>query len=474
MNTSAAGVDQWRATTGDGPTTATTTSSSPASSIVRRNVGSVSIRPLRGSTKVLSCHSQPGLVLLRAAVVVDREQHGVGVAGGGTEPDRRTAAVGADLDEGCARDGGPGVTRGPVQGVALVGRHEPDGVERRLPKPAVHGSGLYARLVRMTAALVDDLVTLLDLEPIEVNIFRGRVARREPPAGVRRPGRRPGAGRGGPHRRRADRAGALAARLLPAPGRPDGADPLRGRPHPRRPQLHHAPGRRASSTARRSSTCRPASTIPSPGSTTSSPMPPTCPIPRRCPTSRSGMAPYRDAARRLVRPAPPDRHPLRRPAIRSQPQRDAPAESQRVWMRADGALPDDPGAARVRRHLRQRHDAARHHRAARSAWRGTRPGMQMASLDHAMWFHRPFRADEWLLYDQHAVSHGRRAGLAGGAIFTRDGRARRERGAGGPDPRSLRESRVIDPPCSRRDGRHATADDGRVLDDDVGISGGPP
>ena len=32
------------------------------------------------------------------------------------------------------------------------------------------------------------------------------------------------------------------------------------------------------------------------------------------------------------------------------------------------------------------------------------PGMQMASLDHAMWFHRPFRADEWLLYDQKALS----------------------------------------------------------------------
>ena len=38
-------------------------------------------------------------------------------------------------------------------------------------------------------------------------------------------------------------------------------------------------------------------------------------------------------------------------------------------------------------------------------WRG-HPGLQMASLDHAMWFHRPFRADDWLLYDQSAVSTG--------------------------------------------------------------------
>ena len=49
------------------------------------------------------------------------------------------------------------------------------------------------------------------------------------------------------------------------------------------------------------------------------------------------------------------------------------------------------------------------------------PGMQMASLDHAMWFHRPFRADDWLLYDQHAFSTGDARGLAGGAIFDADG-----------------------------------------------------
>ncbi|WP_171166195.1 acyl-CoA thioesterase II [Streptomyces sp. I05A-00742] len=44
-----------------------------------------------------------------------------------------------------------------------------------------------------------------------------------------------------------------------------------------------------------------------------------------------------------------------------------------------------------------------------------------ASLDHAMWFHRPFRADEWLLYDQESpTSQGGRA-LARGRIFTQDG-----------------------------------------------------
>ena len=47
--------------------------------------------------------------------------------------------------------------------------------------------------------------------------------------------------------------------------------------------------------------------------------------------------------------------------------------------------------------------------------------MKMASLDHAMWFHRTFRADEWVLYDQTAISSGAGRGLAGGAIFTADG-----------------------------------------------------
>ncbi|MGA5148492.1 acyl-CoA thioesterase II [Streptomyces griseoincarnatus] len=45
-----------------------------------------------------------------------------------------------------------------------------------------------------------------------------------------------------------------------------------------------------------------------------------------------------------------------------------------------------------------------------------------ASLDHAMWFHRPFRADEWLLYDQQSPSaHGGR-GLGQARIYTQDGR----------------------------------------------------
>ncbi|WKX70440.1 acyl-CoA thioesterase II [Streptomyces sp. XD-27] len=44
-----------------------------------------------------------------------------------------------------------------------------------------------------------------------------------------------------------------------------------------------------------------------------------------------------------------------------------------------------------------------------------------ASLDHAMWFHRPFRADEWLLYDQRSPTAAGGRGLARGRIFTQEG-----------------------------------------------------
>ncbi|MEV5608521.1 acyl-CoA thioesterase II [Streptomyces sp. NPDC052225] len=44
-----------------------------------------------------------------------------------------------------------------------------------------------------------------------------------------------------------------------------------------------------------------------------------------------------------------------------------------------------------------------------------------ASLDHAMWFHRPFRADEWLLYDQESPSAAGGRGLGQARIYTRDG-----------------------------------------------------
>lgn len=47
--------------------------------------------------------------------------------------------------------------------------------------------------------------------------------------------------------------------------------------------------------------------------------------------------------------------------------------------------------------------------------------LQMASIDHAMWFHRPFRMDEWLLFEYEAVSTSNARGLSRGSIFNRQG-----------------------------------------------------
>jgi acyl-CoA thioesterase II len=50
------------------------------------------------------------------------------------------------------------------------------------------------------------------------------------------------------------------------------------------------------------------------------------------------------------------------------------------------------------------------------------PRLMLSSLDHALWFHRPFRADEWLLYAQDSPSAQAGCGFCRGSIFSRDGR----------------------------------------------------
>ncbi|MEU8519025.1 acyl-CoA thioesterase II [Streptomyces sp. NBC_01216] len=92
-----------------------------------------------------------------------------------------------------------------------------------------------------------------------------------------------------------------------------------------------------------------------------------------------------------------------------------------VWMRAVGPLGDDPlvhTCALTYASDMTLLDAVR--LPVEPLW-GPR-GFDMASLDHAMWFHRPFRADEWFLYDQESpIATGGR-GLARGRIYDREGR----------------------------------------------------
>ena len=93
----------------------------------------------------------------------------------------------------------------------------------------------------------------------------------------------------------------------------------------------------------------------------------------------------------------------------------------RLWIRADGELPSDPlhhtaaftyasdmtllGASLVPHGV--------------SIASGT---VQAASLDHSIWFHRPFRADRWWLYDQHSPSAQGGRGLVFASVYTEDGR----------------------------------------------------
>jgi acyl-CoA thioesterase-2 len=92
-----------------------------------------------------------------------------------------------------------------------------------------------------------------------------------------------------------------------------------------------------------------------------------------------------------------------------------------VWMRADGTLPDDPVvhvcAATYASDLTLIDSAVAVH--GLRYWAGN---VAISSLDHAMWFHRPFRADEWFLYSQRSPSAQGSRGLATGQIFAADGR----------------------------------------------------
>ncbi len=96
------------------------------------------------------------------------------------------------------------------------------------------------------------------------------------------------------------------------------------------------------------------------------------------------------------------------------------APCSQVWFRADGDLPDDPllhvCALTYASDMTLLDAALLPHGLAFGD-----PGLQIASLDHAIWFHRPFRADQWLLYDQESPSAYGERGLAVGRIFTRSG-----------------------------------------------------
>ena len=148
---------------------------------------------------------------------------------------------------------------------------------------------------------------------------------------------------------------------------------------------------------------------------------PDVPDPEALPTFPERVAPYVDRFGPWGRlPRPIDIRYVTDPPWVSRDRGPSAAVNQ-VWMRADGRLPDDPllhvcvlayaSDMTLLDSVLARHGVA---------W-----GLDKVlgvSLDHAMWFHRPFRADEWVLYDCASPSASGARGLATGRFFSRDGR----------------------------------------------------
>ncbi|MGA2023258.1 MAG: acyl-CoA thioesterase II [Steroidobacteraceae bacterium] len=95
--------------------------------------------------------------------------------------------------------------------------------------------------------------------------------------------------------------------------------------------------------------------------------------------------------------------------------------SQRIWIRAIDRLPDDDELHRcLFAYVSDFHllnSATRPH-----ALSFLSSNLIRASIDHAMWFHRPVRVDEWLLYDIDSPSASGARGFARGSVYARDGR----------------------------------------------------
>jgi acyl-CoA thioesterase-2 len=270
----------------------------------------------------------------------------------------------------------------------------------------------------MSKAL-DDLVELLDLEQIEWDIFRGRS-----PAGE--------------HRQRVF-GGQVAGQALVAAGRTVPADrPVHSlhayfiRPgDPTVPLVYLVERVRdgRSFTTRRVSAVQHGKTIftlsasfhhDEPGVEHAEPMPDVPPPDELEPTVERYRRIFGDRAVNIFRDSPIEiRHigPLtveaeRDPSLRS--------TRNRVWLRADGDLPDDPLLHVCL--MTYASDLTLLDSVLLANGLSWADGSTTAaSLDHAMWFHRPFRADRWLLYAQDSPSASGARGLARGELYTEDG-----------------------------------------------------
>jgi acyl-CoA thioesterase II len=113
------------------------------------------------------------------------------------------------------------------------------------------------------------------------------------------------------------------------------------------------------------------------------------------------------------------------PGTEGLPGQVAGVEQQFVWLKSASTLPDDDPLLHVcalayLSDLTLASTAALHLQPPHSQRNGP-PTVNVASLDHAMWFHRPFRADQWLLFAQRSPTSSDGRGLAHGEFYTREG-----------------------------------------------------
>ncbi|HUO89179.1 MAG TPA: acyl-CoA thioesterase II [Rhizomicrobium sp.] len=110
-----------------------------------------------------------------------------------------------------------------------------------------------------------------------------------------------------------------------------------------------------------------------------------------------------------------------RPVVLDNWMNRAPREPfDNVWMRATGPVPDDVIVQQSV--LAYASDMSLLDTALLPHGRSWNSPIQMASLDHAMWFHHPFKMDDWLLYAQDSPSASGARGFNRGAIYSRDGK----------------------------------------------------
>jgi acyl-CoA thioesterase-2 len=155
-----------------------------------------------------------------------------------------------------------------------------------------------------------------------------------------------------------------------------------------------------------------------PGVEHQEPMPEGVPLPDELPDAEDHLTGLHPMTKRLFLDRPVDVRHVPSPIYLTVEGERVPRQA--VWMRSRSALPEDPAIHRAAlayvSDLTIQESILRAHGVA---W--ATPGLKVASLDHAMWWHRPGRVDDWLLYVQESPSARGGRGLATGRIYARDG-----------------------------------------------------